>query len=322
MAMANPGSDTRLIPASQPGGPDRQSYTAIHGHQRNGYEARVAQAYQDAPDRWRKAIGDRLWFQFGVYDHPHSPQPVDLDESGLRYFERQLKIAGLDEADCQPVNRILDIGCGWGTVLRYLAEKFPRCGHLDGVNISNEQLGYCADLNQTLGLTDRINLFQCNALDIDLLPDVDRPYDLAIMRGVISHFPHDLFEAVMAKLRRRLSANGVVVISDNLYNVDLSTYRSDTPDMVDRLACKYRKTPAYLRQVFEQSGFSIQDMRILPNKADATRWLLSVQENIERHFPAGVVGALEELRVMCESLAVAIVKNQVSIYSFVLKPGE
>ena len=60
---------------------------------------------------------------------------------------------------------------------------------------------------------------------------------------------------------------------------------------------------------------------VLPNRTDATRWLLDVQDNIERHFPTGAVGALEELRVMCESLAVAIVKRQVSIYSFVLKHG-
>ncbi|RQT05218.1 cyclopropane-fatty-acyl-phospholipid synthase family protein [Burkholderia contaminans] len=309
-ASASPLNDRRNPP-----------FAAIRGRRRNDYESRVMEAYQDDPVNWSKAIGDRLWFQFGVFDHPQSPSPVDLDESGLRYFERQLKIAGLDPPGRQPINRVLDIGCGWGTVLRDLSERFPGCHRLDGINISDRQLEYCAEVNAARGVSDRINLFQCNALDIDLLPDVDQPYDLAIMRGVISHFPYDLFEIVMAKLRHRLGANGTVIISDNLYNVDLSDYRSDTPDLVDRLACKYRKTPAYLRQVFEQSGFRVQDMQILPDRTDATRWLLNVQDNIERHFPTGAVGALEELRVMCESLAVAIVKRQVSIYSFVLKHG-
>jgi hypothetical protein len=57
----------------------------------------------------------------------------------------------------------------------------------------------------------------------------------------------------------------------------------------------------------------------LPSNADATHWLLDIRTNIEKHFPQGVTGALEELRVMCESLAVAIVKNKFSIYSTILK---
>jgi hypothetical protein len=39
--------------------------------------------------------------------------------------------------------------------------------------------------------------------------------------------------------------------------------------------------------------------------------------NIERHFPAGVDGALEELRVLAENWAVALLKNKVSTYSVV-----
>ncbi|WP_323117975.1 SAM-dependent methyltransferase [Burkholderia alba] len=299
----------------------RIPFAVIRGSEISSYQEKVESAYQDDPENWSKAIGDRLWFQFGVYDHPHSPQPIDLDESGLRYFERQLQVAGLDVRNHSPISRILDIGCGWGTALRDLSRRFPDCRRFDGINISDRQLEYCAEVNAARGLSDRINLFRCNALDLDLLPDSDQLYDIAIMRGVISHFPYDLFEIVMTKLRQRMDPDGTVVVSDNLYNVDLSKYRSDTPDTVDRLACKYRKTPTYLRQVFEQSSFRVEDMRILPDRADATRWLLSVQDNIERNFPAGVAGALEELRVMCESLAVAIVKNQVSIYSVVLKPG-
>ena len=317
--MSNIGTDTAVGSGSPLNGRAAKPFASIRGRERNDYESRVALAYQDDPESWSSAIGDRLWFQFGIYDPARSPEPIGLDESGLRYFERQLELAGLDRPGRQPVERILDIGCGWGTVLRDLSERFPDCHRLDGINISERQLEYCAEVNAARALSDRINLFRCNALDIDLLPDFGQPYDLAIMRGVISHFPYDLFEIVMAKLRQRLSANGTVIVSDNLYNVDLQEYRSDTPDLVDRLACKYRKTPAYLRQVFEQSGFVVHDMRILPDRMDATRWLLSVQENIERHFPRGAVGALEELRVMCESLAVAIVKRQVSIYSFVLR---
>jgi len=293
--------------------------TTIRGACVDEYQAKVEYTYRDDPQDWRKAIGNGLLFQFGVYDDPGLPQPASLDEAGVRYFDRQLKLAGFDRGSA-PIERILDIGCGWGSILKHLAERFPECPRLDGVNVSRRQLEHGARAHAELGLSGRINLYQCNAKDIDLLPDADTPYDLVVMRGVISHFPDDLFETVMAKLRRRVRPAGTVVVSDNLYNIDLGTYRSDTPDAVDRLACKYRKTPKYFADVVERQGFDIRDMRVLPSNADAVRWLLEIRANIDKHYPLGADGPLEELYVMTESLAVAIVKNQISIYSAILKP--
>lgn len=296
------------------------TYEIIQGSSVNDYQEKVVYTYGDSPEDWRKAIGNALWFQFGVYDDPRSAQPITLDESGLRYFEKQLKLAGLAQPGNPEIKRILDIGCGWGTVLVYLAKYFPDCRHLDGINVSARQLEYAARLHADQALSDRINLYQCNAQDIDLLPSIEEPYDLVIMRGVISHFPNDLYETVMKKLSKQLAPNGTIIISDNLYNVELEKYTSDTADTVDRLACKHRKTPEYLSRVIKQSGFAIQDMRILPDNADATHWLLNIKTNIENNFPGGVTGALEELHTTCESLSVAIVKNKISIYSVILKP--
>lgn len=293
-------------------------YRVIQGASVDSYQQKVVRTYSDSPDDWRKAIGDSLWFQFGIY-RGCSPQPITLDEAGVRYFERQLKLAGLEQPEHPPIKRILDIGCGWGSVLQYLAEHFPECQHLDGINISSCQLKHAARLHAEQGSSNRINLYQCNAQDIDLLPSTDKPYDLVIMRGVISHFSNDLFKTVMDKLRQRVLPGGVVIISDNLYNIDLSKYKSDTPDAVDRLACKHRKTPEFFSHVLKQSGFIIQDMQVLPDNADATRWLLDIRTNIEKHFPKGIPRALKELHIMCESLSIAIVKNQVSIYSTILK---
>jgi len=119
--------------------------------------------------------------------------------------------------------------------------------------------------------------------------------------------------------------SGVVVISDNLYNTDPKEYKPDTPDDVDRLACKHRKTPEYFRQVLEGSGFTTHDMRVLPSNIDVARWLMDSKANIENEelFPNGVTGALEELRVLAENWSVALLKNKVSTYSVIVKkPGE
>lgn len=302
------------------GAPPRAApYMVIRGPDSCDYESKVVQTYSEDPEDWRKAIGDYLLFQFGVYDDPGSPQPVSLDESGIRYFERQLRLAGFDEPDRKPVKRILDVGCGWGYILKHLAGRFPECRRLDGVNVSTRQLEHCARLYERLGLDWRIDLYLCNAQDVDLLPEPDIPYDLVIIRGVISHFPEALYERAMQALFSRVGEGGKVVISDNLYNVDLANYESDTKDDVDRIACKHRKTPEYFRKVLEQSGFVIDDMRVLPSNIDVAHWLMDSKANIERHFPGGARGTLEELRVLAENWSVALIKNKVSTYSVIAR---
>ncbi|WP_082712073.1 SAM-dependent methyltransferase [Burkholderia singularis] len=290
----------------------------LRGDAVNDYESKIETTYQGDPEEWRKAIGDYLLFQFGVYDDPRSTPPISLDEAGIRYFERQLNLAGFDDPDHPDVERILDIGCGWGYILKYLAERFPNCMRLDGINVSREQLEYCARFHAKHGLADRVNLYQCNAQDVHLLPDHAAPYDLVIIRGVISHFPNELYEKSMHALHGRVRPGGMVVISDNLYNVDLDEYTSDTPDEVDRIACKHRKTAKYFVQVLTDAGFKMRDMRVLPSNIDVARWLMDSKANIEKHFPHGATGALEELRVLAENWSVALIKNKVSTYSVIV----
>ncbi|WP_025804372.1 SAM-dependent methyltransferase [Pseudomonas chlororaphis] len=295
-------------------------YHVIRGSEVSGYEDKVVYTYQDDPEDWRKAIGDRLMFQFGVYDDPRSRPPISPDESGLRYFDRQMELAGYNRGDFGPVKRILDVGCGWGFGLKYLADCFPSCPRLDGINISPRQLEHCAKYHAEHGLSERINLYHCNAQDVDLLPNTDEPYDLVTVRGVISHFPNDLYERSMAKLASRLRPGATVIISDNLYNLPLDQYRSDTIDDVDRLACKHRKTPGYFRQVIEQSGLSVEDMRVLPENIDVARWFMDVKKNIETHFTADTIPPpLEELRVMAVNVSVALIKDQFSTYSVIAR---
>lgn len=295
-------------------------YQVIQGSSVDTYQEKVVYTYGDSPEDWRKAIGDRLMFQFGVYDDPRSRPPISPDESGLRYFDRQMELAGYDSGGFGSVKRILDVGCGWGFGLKYLTERFPACTRLDGINVSHRQLEYCAKYHAEHGLSERINLYLCNAQDVNLLPDADEPYDLVTVRGVISHFPNDLYERSMAKLATRLRPGATVIISDNLYNLPLDHYQSDTADDVDRLACKHRKTPGYFRQVIEQSGLIVEDMRVLPENIDVARWFMDVKKNIETHFTADTIPPpLEELRVMAVNVSVALIKDQFSTYSVIAR---
>lgn len=305
---------------------DKKPYHIITNEIANLYDKKVSDTYSEDPKHWKKAIGDSLLFQFGIYDNSIpikiffskiSPT-ASLDESSVRYFEQQLFLAGVTGSDRPIMNRILDIGCGWGYILKYLAEYYPECNRLDGINISERQLAYCANYHQKHNFSDRINLFLGNAQNINLLPDPEELYDLVIIRGVISHFPNKLFETTMKSLLHRVKSGGKVIISDNLYHIEESQYQSAIPDVIDRLACKHIKTPNYIENVLKKSGFTIKDFRVLPSNLDVIHWLMNSKENIERHFPDGTQGALEELRVLAENWSIALLKNKVSTYSIIV----
>jgi cyclopropane fatty-acyl-phospholipid synthase-like methyltransferase len=295
----------------------------IRGATVNSYEEKVVRTYADDPEAWRKALGDHILFEWGIYDHPDSPRPVSLDESGVRFFEKQLELAYLTGPGCRPQpGRILDLGCGWGFILGYLARRFPDCPRLDGLNISRVQLDHCARYLAGQGLADRIHLYHGSAQDVGLLPDPGQPYDLVVIRGVITHFPYSLYEASMAALAGRVRAGGLLIISDTLYKTDLDTYHSAVPEGAYRLAFAHRKTPGYFVKVLEDNGFAIQDMRVLPSNTDVAHWLLEVRSNLETRFPDGVTGPLEELRTLAVNLSIALLLDKVSAYSIIVERRE
>jgi len=295
-------------------------FTVIHGSSIDPYQEKVVFTYSDDPQDWKKIIGERLLFNWGIYNHPDSPRPVSLDEAGLRYLERQLELAGLPRPARTPAmpspRRILDVGCGWGFILGHLASLYPECPRLDGINVTRRQLEHCHTYLSGMGLSDRVNLYLCNAGDVALLPDPDLTYDLVIMSGVATHFTNDLYEEFISALASRMSPGGTVVISDTLYK-DLSTYQSAIPDLIDRQASGYRKDPDYFTKVLIDSGFVISAMQVLPSNSDVAHWLLEVLSNIETHYPAGATGSFKELSVTAVNLSIGLLLDKISVYSII-----
>ncbi|WP_207933968.1 class I SAM-dependent methyltransferase [Actinomadura sp. KC06] len=189
---------------------------------------------------WRRALGnDNLLFQFGLFDETElaaGPTAGSVGQSEVRHFDRQLDLAGLARPVRPRIERILDLGCGWGFLSCCLAERFPEARYVDAINISRRQLEYCADELADSGLKDRVRLYLCDGQDVDLMPDPDIPYDLVVVRGVYTHFLNDVFEASVGAVAERLRLGGLVIISDTLYKGELDTYESAIPDTVDRLA--------------------------------------------------------------------------------------
>jgi cyclopropane fatty-acyl-phospholipid synthase-like methyltransferase len=122
--------------------------TIIKSTYSDAYQDAVIVNYNDPPEVWEKVLGETLSFNGGLFDKAElaaGPQPGPLGDSEFREINRQLELAGLLSPDRPQFHRILDLGCGWGVLTKYLAKMFPECQCIDAINISQQQLDYCAE---------------------------------------------------------------------------------------------------------------------------------------------------------------------------------
>lgn len=76
------------------------------------------------------------------------PDTLNLDEA-----EQLALIQTCDHADLQNDQNILELGCGWGSLTLWIAEKYPK-SHITGVSNSNSQREYIMAAAKLRGLTN------------------------------------------------------------------------------------------------------------------------------------------------------------------------
>jgi SAM-dependent methyltransferase len=124
--------------------------------------------------------------------------------------------------------RILDVGCGTGTMLSYLADY----GKAQGVDIDEEAIGYCRER----GLTD-VRLGSA-----ETLPFEDGSFDLVTALDVVEHLDDDM--AALREFRRVLQPGGTLLVTVPAHpflwgdqdEVNLHRRRYLAPQVRERLA--------------------------------------------------------------------------------------
>jgi len=119
----------------------------------------------------------------GQYDN-------DLDGAQLRKLDFHI-----DQARALNARRILDVGCGWGGLMRRCLERNPTLEAVVGLTLSAEQARYCRDALQLSTIDCRLEDWR----DHKALA----PYDSIVSIGAFEHFaaPGDSQETRIAKYK-------------------------------------------------------------------------------------------------------------------------
>jgi cyclopropane-fatty-acyl-phospholipid synthase len=166
--------------------------------QREYEREQVAAHYENSPEVFSLVLDGALTYSTGMYVRPDE----DLETAQQRKFAYVRRLLGI-----QPGEQVLDVGCGWGSNLLYLARH--TAGTFHGITLSSEQAKELRRRAADRGLQDRVQVDVCHVEDLDLPPE---SVDVILFSGSIVHMRNRA--EIHQMVNRILRPGGRMLISD------------------------------------------------------------------------------------------------------------
>ena len=170
----------------------------LHGrrHSRERDTAAVRHHYDLPPDFYALWLDRTLTYSCAYFVSPDT----DIDtaqQAKLDLVCRKLRL--------RPGERLLDIGCGWGSLLLHAAQHYGVGGV--GITLSPRQVAYAADRAGALGLSSRVEFRLADYRD-----QSDERFDAVASVGMIEHVGRKLLGTYAASIQRALRPGGRALV--------------------------------------------------------------------------------------------------------------
>jgi cyclopropane-fatty-acyl-phospholipid synthase len=181
----------------------------LHGrlHSKARDAAAVAHHYDVSNAFYRIVLGPSLTYSCAVWESPDAGLDAAQDAKH-ELIARKLAL--------EPGMRLLDVGCGWGSLLLHAARHHGVCGV--GVTLSRRQAELASKRVAEAGLTDRLEVRVQDYRDVN-----DGPYDAISSIGMFEHVGLSQLRVYFDRLFALLAPGG------RLGGVDVATQRVRGP---------------------------------------------------------------------------------------------
>ena len=214
--------------------------------------------YDIGNDLFGLMLDDRMAYSCGYWREAANLN--EAQEAKLEMICRKLHLA--------PGMRLLDIGCGWGSMVRFAAR---RCGvEAVGITVSKEQATLARERCAGLPVEIRLQDYR----------EVDEPFDAIVSVGMFEHVGYKNYQTFMQVARRCLKEDGLFLLHTIAAN---ESSRSCDP-WFDRYIFPGGMLPS-IRQI----GSAIERKFVMEDwhnfGVDYDRTLMAWHENFTRHWP-------------------------------------
>ncbi len=168
----------------------------------------------------------------------------------------------------KPGESLLDIGCGWGGLAKFAAERYG-C-HVTGISISDRQVEFAREFTR--------------GLPIEILKqdyrDLTGTYDKVVSVGMVEHVGSKNYRTLMRTVRRCLKDEGLFL----LHSIGTAASNTHIDPWIDRYIFPNSQLPSAAQLAGAADGlFVLEDWHNFGISYMHT--LIAWYQNFERHWP-------------------------------------
>ena len=223
--------------------------------------ASVEAHYDIGNDLYTRMLDERMVYTCGYWKHA-----TTLKEAQEAKLDLVCRKAGLE-----PGMKVLDLGCGWGGLASWAAEKYG-CSVI-GVTLSKDQVALGNELWGPKGKKLDVELRLCDYRDIE------GKFDRVLSVGMMEHVGPKNHREMMEVINRRLADDGVAVVHTIANNKSL---RHGTP-FIEKYIFPNAVAPSIAQIGRAIEGlFVLEDLHNIGPDYDPT--LMAWWENFDRTY--------------------------------------
>ncbi|MGW1068338.1 class I SAM-dependent methyltransferase [Streptomyces aureus] len=167
-------------------------------HSKARDRAAISHHYDLSNDFYRLLLDETMAYSCGYWpDDKTEAAPAEAQRAKLELICRKLALV--------PGARLLDIGCGWGSLTLYAAQQHKV--RVTAVTLAREQAAYVREQVRERGLTDRVEVVCQDYRDI-----TGSAYDAVATIEMGEHVGDDEYPAFAAALHRLVRPQGRVLV--------------------------------------------------------------------------------------------------------------
>lgn len=243
----------RITPATRGGAIARalsvmqhwRNHNSLRGSQRN-----IAYHYDLGNAFYKLWLDESMSYSSAIYDSNEPTQSLaSAQQYKLDYVEQLLEL--------KPGNKVLEIGCGWGSLANRLARS--SAAQVTGISLSTEQLEYAKVVNQ-IDTNELESLHGSTVFEHTDYRDVQGKFDHIVSIEMFEAVGEKYWDTYFKKLGSLLEVGGTAVIqSITILEDRFDDYRS-TPDFIQRYIFPGGMLPskAMLMEHVKRAGFELE----------------------------------------------------------------
>ncbi|MCP4132530.1 MAG: class I SAM-dependent methyltransferase [bacterium] len=176
----------------------RMSRKNIWDKKRNTIEncrKEIGITYDIGNDFYELMLGPTMLYSCAIWPHAGA----SLDEAQVNKMKIITKKARIEKS-----HKVLEIGCGWGTLSNYIHEETG--ANIRGVALSREQIAYCREKHPHI------------TFDYTDYRELEGEYDRIVSCGMAEHVGRDYMDTYFQVLSDRLKPGGRFVLHTMIYH--------------------------------------------------------------------------------------------------------